>query len=1062
MRAFVSKPLAFARAALVMAGVAVVTPIVLMRVSAWRFGGRVPWHGVAGPSTWRIDQIGATLTSQLTERALADIVMRVALAIAWSAVVVFVSAVVAEAVHMARHDGLHLPDMRGLAWSQRGARVVAMGLLAVVPSLQPSAYTLAMPHGQTTMIGDTPELVAVPMSALTATATPNVPVPAAPLDGAYRVRSGDSVYGIAERLAGPDPHAVASLAERILDLNLGAEMANGERFTNAAYIDVGWTLRLPADVVTTVPPTAPPLHTVAVGESLWSIADDEMGDGSRWPELYEVNAGRMFDDGRTFDDPSALRPGWVLDLPVAETPPPGDVAPSPEPVLAAPAVVAPRLAVADHDAHHHDVAAVRDEMDVEQVTIVADGADRELAVELPARPENVWVTGVNDASSTVDRLDDAADDDDAARPLMTIPRASMLATGVLAVLAGRRRRRLRATVGPARVPEPSQRMTMTERALQTFAAGEHLARIDLAVRAAAKPLITAGRRPLALLAAPDGDLELLASGPVEPPAMWRGSRDRWTLASTVPTEMLAEAARHAAGAPSPALVQLGIDEHGYDVYVDLEALEALEIGGSPEQAVSIVASVAATMASSVWAETVSLISAGVPSSALLGHRLHRCVAEATAALQAAVDHAAPTKAMATSTFELRTSGTCGEPWDPAIVLVGSNFEPITPPTDRTGLGIVSASPIRGPSSRLAPDGDCWTLRPLGLRLRPIGLGPDDLAAIGDLLDVEAASVPIAPIREPAVTSKHVIKQEEQKVINAVDEDWTIYEVEGVSAGRARPSAIVDLVRGGLSREPDRNGPTTRHGEDWDLLVRLLGPVGVVDRAGEPVMFERSKTIELIAWLATHRDRATRANARTALWDQDVRDATFANVVSEARRALARQVAPPDGEEWVGRTLTESLPLHRRVRTDADLVAEAVAAARTQPPASAITTLRAAVALIGGVPFEGTPYLWPDAEGLTSNLILLATSAVAELSRLCLAVGDTDTVFAATARGLRVLPGHEELIGLRMRAHAQTGNHAGVRQEWNSYERVINADPWSDGEPSPKLVGLRKELLHPSL
>ena len=39
-----------------------------------------------------------------------------------------------------------------------------------------------------------------------------------------------------------------------------------------------------------------------------------------------------------------------------------------------------------------------------------------------------------------------------------------------------------------------------------------------------------------------------------------------------------------------------------------------------------------------------------------------------------------------------------------------------------------------------------------------------------------------------------------------------------------------------------------------------------------------------------------------------------------------------------------------------------------------------------------------------------------------------------------------------------GDLAGVRQEWESYERVLNADPWSDGEPAPKLVLLRRELL----
>jgi len=114
-----------------------------------------------------------------------------------------------------------------------------------------------------------------------------------------------------------------------------------------------------------------------------------------------------------------------------------------------------------------------------------------------------------------------------------------------------------------------------------------------------------------------------------------------------------------------------------------------------------------------------------------------------------------------------------------------------------------------------------------------------------------------------------------------------------------------------------------------------------------------------------------------------------------------------------------------------------------------------------MPFEGTSYLWPDAEGLTSELVLLATSATTELAAHCLSVGDIDGVFDATGRGLRVLPGHEDLIGLRMRAHARFGDHAGVRNEWESYERVINADPWSDGEPSPKLVELRLELLNPT-
>ena len=174
--------------------------------------------------------------------------------------------------------------------------------------------------------------------------------------------------------------------------------------------------------------------------------------------------------------------------------------------------------------------------------------------------------------------------------------------------------------------------------------------------------------------------------------------------------------------------------------------------------------------------------------------------------------------------------------------------------------------------------------------------------------------------------------------------------------------------------------------------------------------------------------------------------------------MARLVEPPAGEEWLGRTLTDVLPLHDGVVADVDVVRHRLERARLQPPELAIETLRPAVELIRDLPFAGTGYLWPDAEGITSNLVLLATSAATELAGHYLSMGDVDGVFWATGHGLTVLPGHEELIALRMRAHARAGDLSGVRLEWESYERVLNADPWSDGEPAPKLVLLRRELL----
>ena len=50
-------------------------------------------------------------------------------------------------------------------------------------------------------------------------------------------------------------------------------------------------------------------HTVKPGESLWAIAEQHLGDGSRYKEIVELNRDLL---GAR---PSFLEPGWVLELP---------------------------------------------------------------------------------------------------------------------------------------------------------------------------------------------------------------------------------------------------------------------------------------------------------------------------------------------------------------------------------------------------------------------------------------------------------------------------------------------------------------------------------------------------------------------------------------------------------------------------------------------------------------------------------------------------------------------------------------------------------------------------
>ncbi|MEX2555566.1 MAG: BTAD domain-containing putative transcriptional regulator [Actinomycetota bacterium] len=56
-------------------------------------------------------------------------------------------------------------------------------------------------------------------------------------------------------------------------------------------------------------------YTVRAGDSLWRIAERHLGSGFRWNEIYRLNKGQRFHDGRTLSDPRLIHPGWVLELP---------------------------------------------------------------------------------------------------------------------------------------------------------------------------------------------------------------------------------------------------------------------------------------------------------------------------------------------------------------------------------------------------------------------------------------------------------------------------------------------------------------------------------------------------------------------------------------------------------------------------------------------------------------------------------------------------------------------------------------------------------------------------
>ena len=57
------------------------------------------------------------------------------------------------------------------------------------------------------------------------------------------------------------------------------------------------------------------IYTVEPGDSLWSIAQDQLGDPLEWTEIFALNEGHPQSDGRALSEPEWIYPGWQLVLP---------------------------------------------------------------------------------------------------------------------------------------------------------------------------------------------------------------------------------------------------------------------------------------------------------------------------------------------------------------------------------------------------------------------------------------------------------------------------------------------------------------------------------------------------------------------------------------------------------------------------------------------------------------------------------------------------------------------------------------------------------------------------
>jgi hypothetical protein len=233
----------------------------------------------------------------------------------------------------------------------------------------------------------------------------------------------------------------------------------------------------------------------------------------------------------------------------------------------------------------------------------------------------------------------------------------------------------------------------------------------------------------------------------------------------------------------------------------------------------------------------------------------------------------------------------------------------------------------------------------------------------------------------------------------------------------------------------------------------MGPVEIADRGWETLRFERSKSAELLTWLVMHRDRPTRVAARTALWGISIEDSTFNNVVSGVRKVINQ-----NGKNLLGRENNDVFRVGSEVVTDVEILEAAIGIAKLNGGDDEFRMLRDALDLVRDLPFAGEDFVWADTEGITSNVVLTIITGALMLSDFYMSRQDLNGVFWATGQGLKALRGHEALIAVRMKAHAQERNISGINSEWLAYERLRLAEDQFLDRESNEIARLRESLL----
>lgn len=158
--------------------------------------------------------------------------------------------------------------------------IAVVSVIILVQSLV--TRTSLTPSLTTDLTSPTPLMTSLPLSLATPSELNTLQPPAPALPVQYQVQPGDSLWHIADAFYGSGFKT--------------EELTATNKLTDPDELQVGQIILIPSletdqtvPIITSDVPTQPDVYQVQSGDSLWKIAEQQLGSGYKWVDLYRLN-----------------------------------------------------------------------------------------------------------------------------------------------------------------------------------------------------------------------------------------------------------------------------------------------------------------------------------------------------------------------------------------------------------------------------------------------------------------------------------------------------------------------------------------------------------------------------------------------------------------------------------------------------------------------------------------------------------------------------------------------------------------------------------------------------